>query len=696
MSLRVAPTGNSSSSASRLCSWCEKFVGREPSDDVGLTAQSPKAIERAAKHGCYICGWLALTFNAEALQKLYLNVPSSKTRALLSISLTKIDKSFDTGIGPPSVILNVIHDTGNRFDSLPGLCELQLNLLGYAGASHPYDPPNSLQLESASFRNLATTWMEACRNHHQRCRESMVANNTFVPTRLIKIIDAHYVQLVFSSDLGKIVDYVALSHRWGDSQPFKLLKKNLAQLRTNIQVKGLPRTYKKAFTTCTALRFQYIWIDSLCIIQDSQEDWQKEAATMHLVYGNSTLNICMPGAATTRDARLIKPLDVIFRRESEPPRTARMVCTAACNRDLFFSPLRSRGWIFQESFLSKRSLVFGCIQLWWHCHEQLACETFPEGTDYGARFGPGVITKKELGAMKLGDSEANEHKDAHPMSSYERWWNMVRQYANTNLSHEGDRVIAFSGVAQAFRISHNISGQYLAGIWSCNLPKGLLWCREPNDAAGLRSKSYKAPSWSWMSIDGDYILHEGFQYATKSCCSIEQIYVHLIDETHDTGLLNGGALRIHGHLIGPIPVGSTIDTLDEDILRCHVRTEEEADDGVCMVNEDEEGPDGVPFISYLDGLDPELGRVGLMSGAFRQTIAFSDAEGSIFCLPIVYRYEDTEEPYESELSGLILYNPPHQRGIYHRIGYYEMECKAIPDFNAMLREQHPPQSILLL
>ncbi|KAF6515844.1 hypothetical protein HZS61_004585 [Fusarium oxysporum f. sp. conglutinans] len=438
MSLRVAPTGNSSSSASRLCSWCEKFVGREPSDDVGLTAQSPKAIERAAKHGCYICGWLALTFNAEALQKLYLNVPSSKTRALLSISLTKIDKSFDTGIGPPSVILNVIHDTG------------------YAGASHPYDPPNSLQLESASFRNLATTWMEACH------------------------------------------------------------------------------------------------------------------------------------------------------------------------------------------------------------------------------------------------SEANEHKDAHPMSSYERWWNMVRQYANTNLSHEGDRVIAFSGVAQAFRISHNISGQYLAGIWSCNLPKGLLWCREPNDAAGLRSKSYKAPSWSWMSIDGDYILHEGFQYATKSCCSIEQIYVHLIDETHDTGLLNGGALRIHGHLIGPIPVGSTIDTLDEDILRCHVRTEEEADDGVCMVNEDEEGPDGVPFISYLDGLDPELGRVGLMSGAFRQTIAFSDAEGSIFCLPIVYRYEDTEEPYESELSGLILYNPPHQRGIYHRIGYYEMECKAIPDFNAMLREQHPPQSILLL
>ncbi|KAF4449239.1 hypothetical protein F53441_7458 [Fusarium austroafricanum] len=648
MSLRVIPT---SSSTSGFCPWCEEFLRREPSDDDECLVQSREAIKMAAKQGCFICGWLVLTHDLETLHSLYLDIPSSSNGTLMSISYTKV-ATPGWVTNPRYVIFNVIDDRD------------------HSASSSPYYPPDFLQLESSSFRNLVTKWME-----------------TF------KIIDKRSLQVICSSDLDGTVDYVALSHRWENPQPLKLLQSNLAQLRTKIQMKSLPKTYKMAITACKALQFQYIWIDSLCIIQDSEEDWQKEAATMHLVYGNSALNICMPGAATTRDARLIKPLAVRVEKESEPPTSAHMVCAQTCHRDLFFSPLRDRGWVFQESFLSKRSLVLGCVQLWWHCHEQLACETFPEGTDYGARFGPGVVEKAEFSAMKLGDSDANEYKDAYSGSSYQSWSDIVEQYAGTRLTHETDRVIAFSGVAQAFRLSHNINGQYLAGIWSCNLPEGLLWYR--HDTAVSRSNSYKAPSWSWMSIDGPYNLYQEFDYATRSCCSIEQIYLRLRDEKHDTGLLDGGALRIRGHLVRPLPDDTSLDTLEEAILACHVSTEEEAVGGVCMVNEDEEGPDGVPFISYLDGLDQESTHVGLTSGAFRQKIAFSEAKGSIFCLPVVYRYEDNGEPYASGLSGLILYHPSHQPGIYHRIGYYELECEEIPDFETLLREEHPLESILI-
>ncbi|CEI60059.1 unnamed protein product [Fusarium venenatum] len=516
----------------------------------------------------------------------------------------------------------------------------------------------------------------------------MVVNTTFLPSRLVKIIDKRSIQVVSASDLDGTVDYVALSHRWETPQPLKLLQSNLAQLRNKIKITCLPTTYKMAITACKVLQFQYIWIDSLCIIQDSEEDWQKEAATMHLVYGNSALNICMPGAVTSRDARLIKPLSVRLEQEGEPTKAAHMVCARTCHQDLFFSPLRDRGWVFQELSLSRRSLVLGCLQLWWHCHEQLACETFPEGTDYGARFGPGVVAKSELSAMKLGDSEA---KDAHSSSPYEHWWNMVEQYAYSNLTYETDRVIAFSGVAQAFRLLHDIKGQYLAGIWSLNLPEGLLWYR--HDSAVSRSNDYKAPSWSWMSIDGPYNMSHGREDATRFCCSIEQIYLHPRDLRHDTGLIDGSAIRVCGHLVGPVTGGPS---LEDDILMCHAKTERKTVDWDCMLNEDEEGLDGVPFISYLDGLDQESStQPGLVSGAFRQTLAFSEAKGSIFCLPIAYCDDDTEEGFEPELCGLLLYNPSHQPGIYHRIGYYELDCEANLDFETILQKEHPLQSIII-
>ncbi|XEV04653.1 hypothetical protein FSHL1_009940 [Fusarium sambucinum] len=512
----------------------------------------------------------------------------------------------------------------------------------------------------------------------------MVASTTFRPSRLVKITNKRNVQLVCSSDLDGTVDYVALSHRWETVQPLKLLQSNLTQFRTKIKMTDLPKTYKMAITACIALQFQYMWIDSLCIIQDSEEDWQKEAATMHLVYGNSALNMCMPGAATERDARLIKPLDVRIEQEGEPAKAAYMVCAKTCNEDLFFSPLRYRGWVFQELSLSRRSLILGCVQAWWHCYEQLSCETFPEGTDYGSKFGPGAPEKSELSAMKLG-----EIKHAHLGSPYEHWWHMIKQYVNCNLTYETDRIIAFSGVAQAFRLLHNIKGQYLAGIWSLNMPEGLLWYR--NSSAAFRSDNYKAPSWSWMSIDGPYQMLDECEHATRICCSIEQIYLHLKDEKHDTGLIDGGALRIRGHLVGPITNGPE---LDEDILLCHVGTEDRADDGFCMVYEDEVGLDADPFISYLDGLDQESTQVGLTSGAFRQTITVSEAEGSIFCLPVSY-FDYPGRFHDSVLSGLILYNPPHQPGIFHRIGYYELNCKAILNLEPQLREEHPLQSILI-
>ncbi|KAH8654616.1 heterokaryon incompatibility, partial [Tricladium varicosporioides] len=85
--------------------------------------------------------------------------------------------------------------------------------------------------------------------------------------------------------------YLTLSHCWGGGNNFKLQAGNLKHLKSEIPLDQLPRTFRDAMVITKVLGYRYLWIDSLCIIQDSEEDWAQEAGRMAQVYGNAILNL---------------------------------------------------------------------------------------------------------------------------------------------------------------------------------------------------------------------------------------------------------------------------------------------------------------------------------------------------------------------------------------------------------------------
>lgn len=463
------------------------------------------------------------------------------------------------------------------------------------------------------------------------------------------------------------IDYVALSHCWGGAADLlKLTANNEHLLRSQIVVDTLPQTFKEAISVCLGLEFHYIWIDSLCIIQKVEDgaeapgDWLEQAAEMDLVYGNAIINLCMAGSAKpsepsflSRDVNLMLPSSLTLTGYDGKEATVRLICDGLFEGDIKASPIRKRGWVFQEWYLAKRSLILGRMQLWWHCREELACETFPKGISSIPLLGQFVEEAETMkGIGRLQDSALSE----------EHWWGLIKQYAKTRLTEETkDRIIAFSGISRNFVESHNIANQYVAGMWRCHLPQALLWYRFCGGET-FRSLDYKAPSWSWMSLDGPFTLknhseRSGFSQETPRvtqnlCCSVERVYLPLVDQSNATGRLNGGFIEIHGHLL-------ELDShrIDQEDLMGETRWDEEDDKGD-------------PIISYLDNMTLDMPTEGALTGFPRIRVPLEHAKGSTFALPILRRTYKYSRFVESSVSCLILFQPLHQPNIFYRVASY--------------------------
>ena len=92
--------------------------------------------------------------------------------------------------------------------------------------------------------------------------------------------------------------YTALSHCWGSEQNFTTTHSTLNERRNSIQYHDLPKTFRDALKVTKAIGLRYLWIESLCIIPDNQQDWEKELAKMGNVYSNAYLIIVGARAAS--------------------------------------------------------------------------------------------------------------------------------------------------------------------------------------------------------------------------------------------------------------------------------------------------------------------------------------------------------------------------------------------------------------
>ena len=136
----------------------------------------------------------------------------------------------------------------------------------------------------------AFSWHQECTGSHKACRRS---DPIYLPTRVIDVGKHVFSnpRLILGSELEPGTKYATLSHCWGRSTQTRLLRSNLSSLRQKLPWKELSKTFKDVFKVTRYLGIRYLWIDSLCIIQDSPEDWARESSAMSKVYSNGYCNI---------------------------------------------------------------------------------------------------------------------------------------------------------------------------------------------------------------------------------------------------------------------------------------------------------------------------------------------------------------------------------------------------------------------
>lgn len=346
-------------------------------------------------------------------------------------------------------------------------------------------------------------WIDTCVKCHRQClerRPSSLGGANAVPTRLIdlgtSVTTSNRWSLVLTSNGGQgFTDYVALIHRWTEGMP-TLTRGTLRQISDGISDDYLPKHFQDVFGLCRKLSIRYIWIDSLCIFQDSEQDFQNEAATMTNVYMNAlcTFSVCWAskaqGCLPSRNPQVLIPVKVRVQWATILPKTELVSAIAYEQKDQIHaienSEINSRGWVFQEKILSPRILFLGNEQMYWQCDCLKASEVFPFG----------------LPNPETSGTDPRNFFQLPRKEDLDRSWNkLVRMYSETEFTYETDRLVAISGLVRVLAARVAV-GPYLAGIWRRRWIDGLLWQATPvcsNNDLDPNMSGNCCPSWSWAS-----------------------------------------------------------------------------------------------------------------------------------------------------------------------------------------------------
>lgn len=221
--------------------------------------------------------------------------------------------------------------------------------------------------------DLLRLWLRNCDNEDSH--DCKPGPNIKFPTRVIDVgtTDSRTIRLCEIAS-GSDTRYIALSHRWGSFMS-ETLKENIESRKQFISYNELPSTFQDAIDVTRQLDVQYLWIDSLCIIQDDPDDWRRESGLMENVYSSAYCTISVRvtsnnGFLRTRPARQFVKLEA---GKYAPIYICEQIDDF--ERDVEDAPLSRRGWVFQERVLSRRTIYFTDRQTYWECGKCIRCET---------------------------------------------------------------------------------------------------------------------------------------------------------------------------------------------------------------------------------------------------------------------------------------------------------------------------------
>jgi Heterokaryon incompatibility protein (HET) len=416
-------------------------------------------------------------------------------------------------------------------------------------------------------------WLKRCQKHHSCAR----IPHPVLPTRVVDVgsDDCASDPSLYIPRPGETGKYLALSYCWGESVSCITTSENIHVRRRGIPLSDLPKTLHDAIIITRKLGFRFLWIDALCILQDSLDDWTGEAEKMASIYEGSLFVISALDAKDSGDG-MLKPrglggeYGVLVGNISDTETTLPVRARSRLRRFeevLEASTLNRRAWALQERLLAPALLHFSSQQMFWECRtsycaEDGECRALEPRMKYvGARSG-----ETDTGTFDL---------DIVRGDNFEYWYRIIRDYTSRAVKFEKDRLPALLGLVQKFQES--CDSIYISGLWHDDLDRGLLW--QPKVIAGTGSTVYAdlaeslihhCPSWSWISVIGP-VTWKWLSYARRvhTPFDLQVSLPDLPDSIPSTASLSHAPIQVTGHLqhtvyIPPSP-GSSRGTLEENL-----------------------------------------------------------------------------------------------------------------------------------
>ncbi|RGP81364.1 beta-hexosaminidase 2 [Fusarium longipes] len=355
------------------------------------------------------------------------------------------------------------------------------------------------------------TWLEECKGHEKCCNLHTEAR---LPTRVIEVSPSYQQEPRIIESRGLKGSYATLSYCWGKDPFLTLNTSNYAQCVESLDITRLPLTFQNAITVTRNLSIPYLWIDALCIVQDSEDDKDREISSMKDVYARSALTLVAASAVDVSEGFLQNrpcPRDIFtipFCVKPDVFGSFTIGKLDAIAYDERSEPLAKRAWTLQEQVLAQRAVIFAKHTLIWDCKS--GARTWGDSFHYPYQDEGDKSWSLNINKLVMDEEDAENYK----YDALTCWCRLVSAYSLRLASFENDKLNAIAGVAQLPSFASILGPGYFAGMWQYNFALQLTWyvadeyrCvpGEKRVNASYRPNTYRAPSWSWVSIEGAVI-----------------------------------------------------------------------------------------------------------------------------------------------------------------------------------------------
>lgn len=374
---------------------------------------------------------------------------------------------------------------------------------------------------------IVTRWLKACHDHVP-CNENRTAKGSSMASLFkngFRLIDVKQERLVEKRDP---CDYVALSYVWGQLEPapLRLYKKNLSVLSQPASLKPtectqspgnqIPGTIADTITLCRSIGRRYLWVDSLCIVQDDPDEKKRLIHGMDRVYENAILTVValssnsaaagLAGIRPRSSSRENHGRQNLFHRAHGTRSIG--IGRISLREQIQYSPWNTRGWTYQEQLLSPRKLYFSCDEVFYEC----LCETRREGyTDDESKnvslragapwYGRNIRNDPESMAYTVSVPHSRQRRQTRSYLHDQNFRNIVSSYTRRSLTEQGDILNALTGIYHKYYpgFQYPEMNALQAMPTRCFLSNLLWYTSSHHCEKRIMVNGFRPSTWSWIS-----------------------------------------------------------------------------------------------------------------------------------------------------------------------------------------------------